>query len=109
MFWSIKGNKTDTAIKFYGKERQDMTDKKHALMMMMFTRQRQYIQMLLNILDREGITKGDDVTAFDYAVINDPASFSSFQRTDEQYRLFAASIRLELPRLPPSPESEVLP
>lgn len=82
-----------------------MNDKEHALMIMMFTRQRQYIQMLLNILDREGITKGDDVSAFDYAVINDPASFSSFQRTDEQYRRFAASVHLELPELPPSPAS----
>ena len=82
-----------------------MTDKEHALMMMMFTRQNLYIKMLLNILDREGITKGDDVSAFDNAVINDPKNFSSYQRVDVQYRAFAQALGLELPTLPPSPAS----
>ncbi|HEY0307775.1 MAG TPA: hypothetical protein VGB94_06405 [Acidobacteriaceae bacterium] len=82
-----------------------MTDKEHALIMMMFTRQNLYIQMLLDMLDREGITKGDDVSAFYDAVIHDPKNFSAYQRTDVQYRAFAQAVGLELPKLPPSPAS----
>jgi type IV secretory pathway protease TraF len=82
-----------------------MTDKEHALMMMMFTRQTMYIQMLIDILKRDEIIEGDDVSAFDSAVINDPASISAFERTDAQYRAFAARVNLALPALPPSPES----
>ena len=70
---------------------------------MMFTRQNLYIQMLLPMLDRENITKGDDVEAFDAATISDPKNFSAFERADRQYRAFAQALGLELPKLPPSP------
>ena len=83
-----------------------MTDKEHALMMMMFTRQTMYIQMLLDMLKSRDVIEDSDIPAFDSAVIHDPKNSSAYQRVDESYRRFAASIRLELPKLPPSPESQ---
>jgi hypothetical protein len=79
-----------------------MTDKEHALIMMMFTRQDQYIQMLLNMLTSNEIIQGDDIPAFDSAVRNDPASVASFHRMFDQYTAFAKRLGLELPKLPPS-------
>ena len=86
-----------------------MTDKEHALMMMMFTRQALYVQMLLDMLKSNGIIEGHDVPAFDSIVISDPDSISAFERTDAQYRVFAKRLGLALPELPPSPESKVQP
>ncbi len=80
-----------------------MTDIEHALMMMMFTRQNLYIQMLLDILKRDAIISGDDIQDFDSAVIHDPKNLSAFERADAQYRAFAQALGLELPKLPPSP------
>jgi hypothetical protein len=80
-----------------------MTDKEHALIVMMFTRQALYIQMLIDMLKSNGIIQGDDVPAFDSVVINDPGSVSAFLRVTEQYHSFANQLGLELPKLPPSP------
>ena len=80
-----------------------MTDKEHALMMMMFTRQDQFIKMLIDVLKSRDIIQADDIPAFDFAVRIDPASVESFLRTDKQYRAFANQLGLELPKLPPSP------
>jgi hypothetical protein len=79
-----------------------MTDKEHALIMMMFTRQTMYIQMLLDMLKSNGIIQDDDIPAFDSAVTNDPDSVAAFLRVTEQYHKFANQLRLELPKLPPS-------
>jgi hypothetical protein len=77
-----------------------MTDNEHALMMMMFTRQTLYIQMLLNMLKRDGIIEGDDVSAFDSAVISDPDNVSAFHRVTKQYHSFANQLEMVLPDLP---------
>ena len=79
-----------------------MTDKEHALMMMMFTRQDMYIQILFDILKREEIIQGDDISAFEAVARNDPKGSAVFDRVDEQYRMFAKVLGLELPTLPPS-------
>lgn len=76
-----------------------MTDKEHALMMMMFTRQTLYIQMLLDMLKRDGIIQGDDIQAFDSAVISDPDNVSAFHRAIKQYRSFASQLGMVLPEL----------
>ncbi len=80
-----------------------MTDKEHELMIMMFTRQALYIQMLIDLLKNKGIAQGDDIPAFDSVTINDPANVSVFLQMNEQYQKFAQSMSLELPKLPPSP------
>jgi hypothetical protein len=79
-----------------------MTDKEHALIMTTFTRQTQYIQMLIDMLKSKEIIQGDDVAAFDSVVRSDPASVSAFLRVTEQYHSFANQLHLELPKLPPS-------
>jgi hypothetical protein len=76
-----------------------MTDKEHALMMMMFTRQNLYVQMLLDMLKRDGIIQGDDVPAFDSAVINDPANVAALHRVTKQYRSFANQLEMDVPEL----------
>jgi hypothetical protein len=86
-----------------------MTDKEHALMKMMFTRQAMYIQMLLDMLKTNGIIQDDDVPAFDSVVINNPDSADAFVRVTGQYSAFAKQLGLELPELPPSPASKVQP
>jgi hypothetical protein len=76
-----------------------MTDKEHALIMMMFTRQNLYIQMLLNMLKRDGIIEGDDIQAFDSAVISDPDNVSALHRVTNQYRSFANQLEMDVPEL----------
>jgi hypothetical protein len=83
-----------------------MTENEHALMIMMFTRQTQYIQMLLDMLKSNGIIQGDDIPAFDSAVRNDPDSVDALHRVNIQYRAFANQLGLELPKFPPSPASQ---
>jgi hypothetical protein len=80
-----------------------MTDKEHSLMLMMFTRQNLYIQMLLDMLQSNNIIQQDDIPAFDSVVINDPDNADAFLRAITQYRSFASQLGLELPTLPPSP------
>lgn len=82
-----------------------MTDKEHALVLMMFTRQTMYIQMLLDMLKSNGIIQEDDIPAFDSAVLSDPDNAAAFLRAITQYRSFAKELDLELPKLPPSSES----
>jgi hypothetical protein len=79
-----------------------MTDKEHALVMMMFTRQAMYIQMLLDMLKTNGIIQEDDIPAFDSVVTSDPNSVDVFHRVRGQYSAFAKQLELELPELPPS-------
>ena len=81
-----------------------MTDKEHALIIMMFTRQTQYIQMLLEMLKSNGIIQGDDIPAFDSVVINDPDSVAALHRVTGQYQKFAKELHLELPKFPPTRE-----
>jgi hypothetical protein len=83
-----------------------MTDKEHALVIMMFTRQTMYIQMLIDMLKSNGIIQGEDVPAFDFAVCNDPDSVDALHRVNIQYRAFANRLGLELPKFPPSPASQ---
>lgn len=80
-----------------------MTDKEHALIIMMFTRQDQYIQMLLEMLKSNEIIQADDIPAFDSAVRNDPDSVGALHRVDGQYRAFATRLGLDLPKFPPDP------
>ena len=82
-----------------------MTDKEHELMIMMFTRQTLYVQMLIDVLKSNEIIQGDDIPAFDFAARNDPASVDAFLRVNEQYQRFAQAMGLELPRLPPKLDS----
>jgi hypothetical protein len=79
-----------------------MTDKEHALIMMMFTRQTMYIQMLLDMLKSRGVIQEDDIPAFDSAVINDPDSVDALHRVTGQYQSFAKQLGMELPKFPPS-------
>jgi len=79
-----------------------MTDREHALVIMMFTRQTQYIQMLIDLLKSREIIQGDDIPAFDFAVRNDPDSVDALHRVNIQYRAFANQLNLELPKFPPS-------
>jgi hypothetical protein len=83
-----------------------MTDNEHALMIMMFTRQTMYIQMLIDMLKSNEIIQGQDVPAFDFAVCNDPGSVDALHRVNNQYRAFANQLGLELPKFPPSPASQ---
>jgi hypothetical protein len=62
-----------------------MTDNEHALMIMMFTRQTMYIQMLIDMLKSNEIIQGQDVPAFDFAVCNDPGSVDALHRVNNQY------------------------
>jgi hypothetical protein len=80
-----------------------MTDKEHALMIMMFTRQTQYIQMLLDLLKSREIIQTDDIPAFDFAVRNDPDSVVALHEVSGLYRAFANRLGLELPKFPPTP------
>lgn len=80
-----------------------MTDKEHALILMMFTRQNLYIQMLLDMLKSRDIIQADDIPAFDSVVIADRDNVDAFVRALAQYRKFANQLGLELPTLPPSP------
>jgi hypothetical protein len=73
-----------------------MTDKEHALMMMMFTRQTQHIKMLVDLLENKGIIQGDDAPAFDSVVRNDPASVSLFLQVISQYKSFANQLGMEV-------------
>ena len=77
-----------------------MTDKEHALIIMMFTRQSQYIQMLLDMLKSKEIIQADDVPAFDFAVINDPDSAAALHEVAGLYRVFATKLGVDLPDLP---------
>jgi isopentenyl phosphate kinase len=79
-----------------------MTDKEHALIMMMFTRQTMYIQMLIDMLKSKEIIQGDDVPAFDFAVRSDPDSVSLLREVAGLYRSFANQLGMEIPKFPPT-------
>ena len=74
-----------------------MTDREHTLMMMMFTRQNLYIEMLLQMLKRDAIIDGEDISAFDSAVISDPANVAAFHRVTAQYKKFASQLGMAVP------------
>jgi len=74
-----------------------MTDKEHALMIRMFTRQNLYIQMLLDMLQSRGIIEKSDVPVFDFAVIKNPDNSDAFDRAITQYRSFANQLGLAVP------------
>lgn len=80
-----------------------MTDKEHALMITMFTRQTMYIQMLLEMLKSNGIIQKDDIPAFDSVVHNDPDSVDVLHQVNGLYKVFANRIGLDLPKFPPDP------
>lgn len=77
-----------------------MTDKEHALIMMMFTRQSMYIQMLLDLLENKEIIQKGEIPAFDFVVRNDPANVSLFLQVKGQYDSFANQLGMVLPDLP---------
>jgi len=72
-------------------------------MMMMFTRQTMYIQMLIDMLKSKEIIQGDDVPAFDFAVRNDPDSVAALHEVSGLYRSFANQLGMVLPKFPPDP------
>jgi hypothetical protein len=72
-------------------------------MMMMFTRQTQYIQMLLDMPKSRDVIQEDDIPAFDSAVINDPDSVAALLRVKGQYDSFANRLGMALPDLPNTP------
>jgi len=75
-----------------------MTPEEHLLMLMMFTRQSQYIATLEEILKSKSIIVPDDLPAFDFAVMIDArARDTAFQGTAEQYRRFAEELGIGLP------------
>ena len=75
-----------------------MTDNEHALMLMMFARQFQYIKTLENMLISNGVIQADDPALFDAASLSDPDAIApGFRETEEQYRQFAESVGLILP------------
>jgi hypothetical protein len=80
-----------------------MTPQEHVLVLMMFTRQSQYIATVEEILKSKGIITADDLPAFDFAVRTDrDATALAFQGTVGQYRRFAEELGIELPaEIPP--------
>ena len=80
-----------------------MTENEHALVIMMFTRQTQHIQMLIDMLKSKEIIQGDDVPAFDFAVRNDPDSVDALHEVSGLYRAFANQLGMEIPKFPPAP------
>lgn len=80
-----------------------MTEKEHALVIMMFTRHTQHIQMLIDMLKSKEIIQGDDVPAFDFAVRNDPNSVDALHEVSGLYRSFANQLGMEIPEFPPTP------
>jgi len=74
-----------------------MTDKEHALMMMMFTRQTLQIQMLLDLLENKEIIQKAEIPAFDFVVCNDPANASLFLQVIDQYKKFASQLGMAVP------------
>lgn len=83
-----------------------MTDKEHELMIMMFTRQDFYIQMLLDMLKTNGIIQGDDIPAFESVARYNPESSALSLCVNGQYQRFAKVLGLTLPTLPPSLASQ---
>jgi len=74
-----------------------MTDKDHVLMMLMFTRQTLYIQMLLDLLENKGTITKAEIPAFDFVVRNDPANASIFLQVIDQYKKFASQLGTVVP------------
>jgi hypothetical protein len=64
-----------------------MTPQEHKLMMTMFARQSQMLEILTTVLKREEILKGDDIRAFSEVVIlNDDLSKEIALSVAEEYR-----------------------
>jgi hypothetical protein len=94
---------TATLIVAYEISSNPMTENEHALMIMMFTRQNEYIQMLLDMLKSNKIIQADDIPAFDFAVRNDPDSVALLHEVSGLYRAFAKRLGMETPKFPPTP------
>jgi len=73
-----------------------MTDKEHALMMMMFTRQNLYIKMLLDLLANKEVIQKSEIPAFDFVARNDPANAALFLQVIDQYKNFANQLGMEV-------------
>ena len=75
-----------------------MTDAEHLLLVMMFTRQSQYIAVLEDVLVSKEIISREDLPAFDFAARTDRLSIEkALLGTKEQYRSFADEVGVKLP------------
>jgi len=83
-----------------------MKAEEHQLLIMMFARQSQLIQMLINLLKSKEIIQADDLQAFDFSVRADTdTSAALLLGMANQYYAFGRELGLDLPGAkPPSPD-----
>lgn len=74
-----------------------MTSQEHQLMMTMFARQSQMLEILTTVLKREEILKGDDIRAFTEAVVFDGALTKEIaESVADEYKRAAKNFGIEI-------------
>lgn len=89
-----------------------MTRDEHVLMLSLFTKQTQFIKMLLDMLKSRGIVDQSDLPAFEFSVRLDAASnVALFEQAKEKYLALAKGLGIEtgLENLPPALETDFSP
>lgn len=74
-----------------------MTKQEHLLMMTMFTRQSQMLEILHTVMKREDLLKGDDLQAFISVIANDdPLNTEIAQSVSSEYKTLAKHFNIVL-------------
>jgi hypothetical protein len=83
-----------------------MTPQEHALVLSLFTKQNQFVKMLIDILKSRGILSGDDAYAFEFSQLSDAKSNAAiFDEAKRKYLELAKGLGIVtgLENLPPIP------
>jgi hypothetical protein len=92
-------------VKKSGSQEQSMTHKEHLLVLTLFTKQNQFIRVLLDILKSRGILAADDARAFEFSQNVDASSNAAiFAEAKAKYLELARGLGIEtgLENLPPA-------
>jgi hypothetical protein len=89
-----------------------MTKEEHLLVLSIFVKQAQWVNMVHAMLKSRGIIEADDLPAFDFSTRLDiPANVSLFEQVKASYIQLAKGLRIEtgLENLPPASEKDFSP
>ena len=73
-----------------------MTKEEHLLMVAVFTKQAQFVRVIVEFLKSRGIASPDDFPAFEYVVSQDlPSSAALFQQSKDAYLHLAKGLGIK--------------